>query len=240
MISEWMDQSNKTVVFTGAGMSTESGLPDFRSALQGMWRNKDPKYYASTYALTHARAEFIQFYRQRITGLLAHRPHVGHHLLAEWERRGRVQGIITQNVDGFHQAAGSLRVASLHGNLNRLFCMGCQATYPAEQFLTDAGIHCQCGGFIRPAVVLFGEALPDHEVRLAEELISGVELLIVLGSSLQVSPANLFPLLAKEQGAKLVIVNWEPTEFDEEADWVVNGKKIGDWLQQVHRELNQK
>ncbi|KPC77725.1 NAD-dependent deacylase [Laceyella sacchari] len=237
MISEWIRQSNKTVIFTGAGMSTESGLPDFRSAKQGMWRDKDPTYYASTYALTHHRDPFIQFYRQRIKGLLKVKPHEGHTVLAEWEKKGWIDGIVTQNVDGLHQAAGSKRVAALHGSLRELVCMECQKTYPAQKYETDAGTMCVCGGFIRPKVVLFGENLPEQEVARAEALIDGVELLIVLGSSLQVSPANFFPVRAKEQGAKLVIINWEPTDFDAEADLVVNGEKIGAWLQQVHAEL---
>lgn len=115
-LKRYLMESNYTVVFTGAGMSTESGLPDFRSA-EGLWKNKDPRKLASTEALKHNRYEFIEFYQHRVENLQKYGPNVGHEILAKWEREGKVQAIITQNVDGFHQAAGNEHVAELHGPL---------------------------------------------------------------------------------------------------------------------------
>jgi NAD-dependent deacetylase len=236
-LAAWLKDASKTVVFTGAGMSTESGLPDFRSSLQGIWRGKDPAQFASTYALHHNRDVFVEFYRMRIEGLLKSKPHEGHAILARWEREGIIHGIITQNVDGFHQQAGNKQVAELHGTLSTVRCMVCGQTYPSAQYLQPDGTVCSCGGFLRPSVVLFGEALPEAALRRAEEWTEEAELFIVLGSSLQVSPANLFPQQAKARGARLVIVNMEPTELDDWADLVIHGKKIGDVLRQVEESL---
>ncbi len=236
-LAAWLKQASSAVVFTGAGMSTESGLPDFRSSLQGIWKGKDPIQFASTHALYHNRDVFADFYRMRVEGLIRCQPHQGHEILAQWEQAGLLTGIITQNVDGFHQQAGSRRVAELHGSLRSITCMVCGSTYPSERYLQPNGTTCQCGGFLRPCVVLFGESLPEAALVEAEELTQCADLFIVLGSSLQVSPANWFPQLAKEHGAKLVIVNMEPTELDDLADLVINGEKIGSVLQQIQCDL---
>jgi NAD-dependent deacetylase len=232
-LGAWLKEASKTVVFTGAGMSTESGLPDFRSALQGIWRGKDPAMFASTYALQHNRDVFVDFYRMRIEGLVKSKPHRGHSILARWERDGLITGVITQNVDGFHQQAGSRQVAELHGTLSTVHCMSCGTRFPSDRYLQPDGTTCACGGFLRPSVVLFGEALPESALRLAEEWTEQADLFLVLGSSLQVSPANLFPRQAKARGARLVIVNMEPTELDDWADLVIHGEKIGHVLQQA-------
>ncbi len=238
MIEQWLRESNYTVVFTGAGMSTESGLPDFRSSLQGMWKDKDPMKIASTHALRHNRGAFVEFYRMRIKGLAACEPHEGHAILAAWEQSGLIRHIITQNVDGFHQRAGSGHVTELYGSLRTVHCEQCQTRYPADTFLEPDGVQCAaCGGTVRPSVVLFGEHLPYAALETADQQISRAELCIVLGSSLQVSPANSYPLMAKRNGARVVIVNMEPTEMDDIADMVVNGQKIGEFLQQCHRQV---
>ncbi|MBA4494531.1 NAD-dependent deacylase [Paenactinomyces guangxiensis] len=238
MIEDWLKESKYTVVFTGAGMSTESGLPDFRSS-GGLWAGKDPMVIASTYALQNNRDEFTDFYRSRIKELLKHKPHEGHEILARWEKEGFVHGIITQNVDTYHQKAGSQHVAEIHGSLGTVHCSICGTSYPFESYLAPNGTQCTCGGFIRPSIVLFGESLPEEELTKAEEMISKAELCIVLGSSLQVSPANYFPITAKENGAKLAIINMEPTEFDDYADLVINGKKIGSFLKEVDEKLRE-
>lgn len=235
---EWLREARHAVVFTGAGMSTESGLPDFRSALTGIWRGKDPTQLASTHALRHNREGFAAFYRMRIEGLLACRPHAGHAILAEWERHGRIRGIITQNVDGFHQQAGSRNVAELHGTLGTLRCLACERTYPAARYLQPDGTVCGCGGFLRPAVVLFGEALPEAALAKASEWTEQADLFLVLGSSLVVSPANWFPQQAKAAGARLVIVNREPTPLDDLADLVIDDASIGTVLKMVEEELS--
>lgn len=218
-LADWMRASRATVVFTGAGMSTESGLPDFRSQ-GGLWRqNRRFEELASTRALEHAYDEFVDFYRWRIQGLTPYEPHEGHRLIAEWQRAGRVQALITQNVDGFHQLAGSPEVFQLHGSLRHIRCQACSHEEDAERFLTEAGPSCpQCGGKMRPTVVLFGEALPGEALDKAEAAARSASLFIVLGSSLLVSPANLLPRIAKAAGARLVIVNREETPLSDRAD----------------------
>ncbi|KQL48899.1 NAD-dependent deacetylase [Brevibacillus choshinensis] len=236
-LAEWIKAASTCVVFTGAGMSTESGLPDFRSQ-RGLWSGQDPTKLASTHSMHHNRQAFIEFYRMRIEGLLSCLPHAGHELLAGWETRGLIRGIITQNVDGFHQRAGSESVAELHGTLATVRCSLCQNERPSETYLAAEGTHCQCGGFMRPSVVLFGESLPQTALEQAEEWTNEADLFIVFGSSLVVSPANFFPQQAKENGAKLVIVNREPTPLDGWADMVIQDMLIGSLLQETDKILN--
>ncbi|MDQ0154470.1 NAD-dependent protein deacylase [Robertmurraya andreesenii] len=231
MLKKWLQESNYTVVFTGAGMSTESGLPDFRSS-NGMWKKKDPSKIASTDALNHNVEEFIEFYRERVIGVKEYQPHRGHYILAEWEQKGLLQSIITQNVDGFHHAAGSKQVAELHGTLQKLHCQRCGKQFDSSEYL-HGDYYCKCGGVLRPSIILFGESLPEEAFHLALEESERAELFIVLGSSLTVTPANQFPLIAKENGAKLVIVNQEPTPFDHYSDLVIHDKKIGELLQEL-------
>lgn len=228
-ILELLRESKYTVIFTGAGMSTESGLPDFRSSGSGLWTKKDPSELASTKALNENVKEFTEFYRERVLGVKEFGPHRGHYILAEWEEKGIIQSIITQNVDGFHQLAGSKRVAELHGTLQRLHCQKCGKEYDSEEYV-NREYYCSCGGIMRPSVVLFGESLPQDAFQMAMEESEKAELFIVLGSSLTVTPANQFPLLAKQSGAKLVIVNLDPTPLDMYADEVIHGKKIGELL----------
>lgn len=239
MPADWLSHSACTVVFTGAGMSTESGLPDFRSAGQGLWKTADPALLASTYALQHNRQGFVEFYRMRMEGLQTCHPHKGHEILARWERAGLVQRLVTQNVDGFHQRAGSSDVIELHGTLTRVHFSSCRTSYPSSRYLEPDGTVCACGGFLRPSVVLFGEALPEEALWKAEQAALEADLFIVLGSSLQVSPANYFPRLAKQKGAKLVIVNREPTDCDKWADLIVRDKPIGQYLQELDDQVKE-
>ncbi len=233
MLEKWLDEAKYTVVFTGAGMSTESGLPDFRSQ-EGLWRKKDPAKIASTDALNHNVEDFIAFYRERVLGVKEYGPHIGHEILAKWEENGKVQSIITQNVDGFHQVAGSKRVAELHGTLQKLHCEKCGREYGSSAYMKET-FYCECGGVLRPSIVLFGESLPQDAFAFALEETEKADLFIVLGSSLTVTPANQFPMLAKENGAKLVIVNQDDTPFDRYADLMIQDKKIGELLREVDR-----
>ncbi|TYP78249.1 NAD-dependent deacylase [Paenibacillus methanolicus] len=239
MLSKLLAESRRTIVFTGAGMSTESGLPDFRSADRGMWNNRNPAELASTEAMARNRDEFVRFYRWRIESMRSCRPNQGHRILADWERRGKVHGIITQNVDDYHEQAGTRRIAKLHGDLGSLRCMGCGKQYEAARYLPpDAMTACECGGFVRPNVVLFGERLPEEALDLAERWGSGADLLIVLGSSLAVSPANQIPMLAKRNGARLAIVNHDPRPLDGFADQVLRAS-IGEALSKAAKELSE-
>jgi NAD-dependent deacetylase len=236
MLKQWLQESKYTVLFTGAGMSTESGLPDFRSSNNGLWRKKDPSQLASTKALNENVQDFIEFYRERVLGVKQYGPHQGHFILADWEKKGFIKSIITQNVDGFHSEAGSERVAELHGTLQQFHCQSCKKEYGSEEYLNQS-YYCECGGVLRPNIVLFGEMLPEDAFRLATEEAEKAELFIVLGSSLTVTPANQFPIIAKQKGAKLVIVNMEPTDFDMYADEVIHNKKIGELLKELNDEF---
>lgn len=236
MLSQWLKESNYTVIFTGAGMSTESGLPDFRSQ-SGLWNQVDPTKLASIDALENNRDAFVSFYKKRLKSIQGHKPHAGHEILGKWEKAGIVHAVITQNVDGFHHQAGSENVTELHGTLRTVHCHTCQRRYPSTEFL-NGKLACECGGFLRPSVVLFGEMLPMDAVERAEAEMAKADLFIVLGSSLTVSPANFFPIEAKQNGAKLVIVNMEPTDYDHFADLVINDRKIGDLLQEVDQKIS--
>lgn len=236
MLCQWLKQSAYTVVFTGAGMSTESGVPDFRSAT-GLWKTSNPQKLASTEAMEHNREEFVQFYRKRIEALHSVTPHAGYSILTDWGKTLQLKAIITQNTDGLHELAGNQHVISLHGTIRQLHCQGCKRTYSTEYYINEQ-LYCQCGGFLRPSVVLFGESLAEQHLEAAEREARNADLFIVLGSSLTVSPANYYPLLAKQQGAKLVIVNYDPTPLDAYADLVVNQQRIGDYLQDIANQLN--
>lgn len=236
MLGQWLKEANHTVILTGAGMSTESGLPDFRSADTGLWQNMDPSKLASTTAMTHHREDFISFYKWRLQSQMASNPHPGHHILAKWEQNSLIQSIITQNVDGLHQQAGNEQVSELHGTLRHLHCERCGKKHPIASYTQDQ-FTCDCGGFLRPSIVLFGEMLPADAIMFAKQETAQADLFIVLGSSLQVAPASYFPLEAKSNGAKLVIINEESTPMDERADLVINHRKIGEVLREVDQEV---
>ena len=239
MLDELIRQSKYTIVFSGAGMSTESGLPDFRSASEGLWEQEDPSAVASTEALNRNVEQFFRFYRQRVVGVKDCKPHHGHFILAEWERDGVIKGVITQNVDGFHTEAGTVNSMELHGTLRKVHCETCGSEYDNERYVEEE-FFCACGGTLRPSVVLFGESLPMETFLKAETESEKADLFIVLGSSLTVTPANQFPLLAKESGATLVIVNIEPTIFDSYADLVINDRTIGEVLRDTDKQLKEK
>ena len=229
--------SNYTVILTGAGMSTESGIPDFRSLNNGLWQTYNPQELASTKALYDHRYDFIKFYQMRMNLLKNCSPHKAYFILSKWEQEGIIQSIITQNVDGFHRQAGSVNVAELHGTISSVHCQECGKAYSNDKYLRNDFSCDYCHGFLRPSVVLFGEGLPEDAIQRAEYETKQADLFIVLGSSLQVSPANYFPVLAKRNGAKLVIVNMEPTELDGLADYTIQNKKIGDILNHVNEHI---
>lgn len=237
MLAKMLREAENVVIFSGAGMSTESGLQDFRSADRGMWNNRNPMELASTTAMERNRDEFVRFYQWRIREMLSHDPNIGHRIIAKWEREGLVKGIITQNVENYHEQAGSRSIAKLHGDLGTLRCMGCGQRYPCEDYLPPTErTTCSCGGFIRPNIVLFGEMLPDDMLDRAEALLQQADLFIVLGSSLTVSPANQLPVMAKRNGAKLAIVNRDSTPLDSMANIVLH-RSIGEVLNELDQAL---
>ena len=219
-------------IFSGAGLSTESGLQDFRSR-DGIWAHADPTRLASIEALEDNYDEFLEFYKARLYVPEEIQPNIGHEIVAKWEKEGSVEGVITQNVDRLHQKAGSVNVWELHGSLEPVRCHRCGREGTTADFL--AGKPCSyCGGRLRPSVVLFGEMLPQRPLEAADELSDRCKTFIVLGSSLVVSPANYFPRQAKSRGANLVIVNRDPTPLDGIADLVVQ-EGIGAFLSETEK-----
>ena len=232
MIAKWLKESYYTVIFTGAGMSTESGVPDFRSS-GGLWQGKDPQRLASIEAMNTNRQQFVDFYRQRMQALQTVQPHQGYDILSAWAQHLPIKSIITQNTDGLHELAGNQSVIPLHGSIRDLHCSSCGLRYSMERYL-DNDLYCgSCGGFIRPSVVLFGESLDMVALETAVIQAQLSKLFIVLGSSLAVSPANSIPATAKELGAKLIIINRDPTPLDSIADVVINNRNIGDVLREI-------
>lgn len=230
-IAKVIKNAKHLVVFTGAGMSTESGIPDFRG-VQGIWKEKNPMKLASTFALRFNKKEFYEFYKMRIDNLLSCSPNDGHKILSSWGSEGIVKSIITQNVDGFHQLAGSSKVYELHGTISKLHCMKCKNEYDASFYITN-GERCTCKGFIRPNVVLFGESLPSSAVEYAEDETYNADVFLVLGSSLQVSPANSYPKNAKLNNAICILINKDSTIMDPYFDFKIHDFSIGESLKMI-------
>jgi len=229
LLGQMMQASPITTVFTGAGISTESGLPDYRSS-NGLW-NKNLIDVATTDALNENFEQFIDFYRDRVVRLQQYKPNISHEILSKWEKDGLVNAIITQNVDGFHQMAGSNNVIELHGTLAKQRCLGCRKEYENTNKIENNCL--KCSGRLRPCVVLYGESLPKTAIEKAIFETNRCQLFISIGSSLQVSPANMLPLKAKQSGAKLCIINNEETIMDSKADLIIRGN-ISTVLQSVN------
>jgi len=216
------------VVLTGAGISTESGIPDFRSP-SGIWAEYDPMEYGTIAAFRRDPVKVWEFYALRFQMLSTAEPNAGHLALADLEHRGLVEAVVTQNVDGLHQRAGSRRVVEVHGNLREARCAGCGTLGPIEEMaaVLRAGAlpRCgRCGGLRRPNVVLFEELLPASAYEQAEAACRECGVLLVVGSSLEVHPVAGLPVLAVERGARLIIVNREETACDALADLVLRGE----------------
>jgi NAD-dependent deacetylase len=214
--------------FTGAGVSTASGLPDFRSP-GGLWAGIDPMTVASRSAFERRPEAFYAFYRQRLEVLARAAPNPAHDALAALERAGRLRGVITQNVDGLHQAAGSSMVIELHGNLREAVCVACGTIRPIAviRAALDAGTmpRCAgCGSMLKPNVVLFEDLLPMRPWLAAERAARASDVMLVVGSSLQVFPAASLPHETLDAGGRLILVNREPTPFDDRAAVVIHGE----------------
>lgn len=216
------------VALTGAGVSTESGLPDFRSK-DGLWARMDPARVASASAFQRDPAAFYAFYQSRLGVLAGAAPNAAHRALARLEDVGMLHLVVTQNVDGLHQQAGSKEVVEVHGNLRQARCAGCSAVVPIAQMAgplqSGAVPRCRrCGGLLRPNVVLFEELLPAFAYEGAETACRECDVLLVVGSSLEVHPVAGLPALAARRGARLVIVNRDPTPCDHLAAAVLRGE----------------
>ena len=211
------------IVLTGAGISTESGIPDFRSPT-GVWRRYDPMVYASIDTFHADPAKVWDFYGKRLAALAEADPNDGHRALAELERRGWVEAVITQNVDGLHARAGSQRVVEVHGSIRTASCSECGTTVSSEDAIALLPRpRCpRCDAVLKPDIVMFGELLPEAAIDRAIRLASEASLMLVVGSSLEVYPVAGLPLETLAAGGRLAIVNRGATQFDERADAVID------------------
>ena len=221
-------ESKSTVALTGAGISTPSGIPDFRSPGSGLWEKVDPMEVATIYAFRANPAAFYRFMAPMSELVRKAKPNTAHLALSELESMNLLRSVITQNIDNLHQRAGSKRVIELHGNGECAHCLECRKKFGRDELETrfaEGEIpRCDCGGVIKPDVVLFGEQLPYDAMLQAQSDTEGCTLMLVVGSSLTVQPAAMFPNLAARYGAKVVVVNLQPTYMDNYAEVVMNEK----------------
>lgn len=217
-LRKWLDECHSAVFFGGAGVSTESGIPDFRS-VDGLYHQKydwPPEEILSATFFHRQTEEFYRFYREKMLCLDA-KPNAAHLGLAELERKGKLRSVVTQNIDGLHQLAGSKRVWELHGSVHRNRCTRCGQPYGVERIKNSTGVpKCSCGGVIKPDVVLYEEALDSYVMEQAVADIAQADVLIIGGTSLAVYPAA--GLVRYYRGNKLVLINKSPTPYDDHAD----------------------
>ena len=209
ILANLMKESDRIVVLTGAGMDTESNIPDFRGK-DGLWRKMDPRVVASSHTLDENYPMFHDFYVERINRLKDVKPHEGHYILAEFEEKGIINSIATQNISNLHNKAGSKNVNQLHGNIKGIRCNDCNQEAKLDDFFNRQKCRSCGSSILRPNVVLFGEALPSEPWTSAQSHIKNSDLLIVIGTSLEVSPVNQLPLLTD---GKLALINNEDVDI---------------------------
>lgn len=222
-LAELIRTRQPCVALTGAGVSTESGIPDFRSA-EGIWAEVDPYEVASIEAFRRDPAIVWEFYERRLAVLAEARPNAAHLALARLEALGLLEAVVTQNVDGLHQEAGSRDVIEVHGSIRGAMCLACGARVPAADVAERLPLpRCACGAVLKPGVVMFGELLPVAAFERASELCRGARLLLVVGSTLEVHPVAALPLETIRAGGSLAIVNRGPTALDDLAEERLDG-----------------
>ena len=226
-LKQWIDESSRIVFFGGAGVSTESGIPDFRS-MDGLYNQKFeyPPETIISHSFYERRPEyFFRFYREKMLPL-GFEPNITHKVLARWEREGKLSAVVTQNIDGLHQKAGSKRVYELHGSVLRNYCTRCGKFHSAEFIRDFPGVpKCACGGIVKPDVVLYEEGLDQDTIENAVAAICSADMLIVAGTSLTVYPAA--GLIRYYQGKRLVLINRDETPYDGYANLVMY-QRLGD------------
>jgi NAD-dependent deacetylase len=240
-VARWLASSRRAVVLTGAGISTESGIPDFRSP-GGVWSKYRTVYFDEFLASADGRHEYWRQKCEMHAEFAAAKPNAGHQILARWEAAGRIRGVITQNIDGLHQLAGSRRVLELHGTARQAACLDCAARYDINPLValfqsTNTVPACpECGGRLKHATISFGQSLPPDVLMEATRWSREADLLLAIGSSLVVTPAADLPRIAKQNGAKLVIINRDLTPLDTLANEVRRGP-IGHELTAINARL---
>ena len=219
-LKKWIDESTRIVFFGGAGVSTESGIPDFRS-VDGLYNQKfdyPPEQIISHSFYNADPSYFFRFYREKMMPL-GFEPNVTHRKLAQWEQEGKLLGVVTQNIDGLHQKAGSQKVYELHGSVLRNYCVKCGKFHPAEFVKNHSDVpRCECGGIVKPDVVLYEESLDGATIEGSVRAISQADLLIVAGTSLTVYPTA--GLVNYYRGNRMVLINRDATPYDHQADLV--------------------
>ncbi|HEY7256278.1 MAG TPA: NAD-dependent deacylase [Solirubrobacterales bacterium] len=228
-LAELVSGSETVVALTGAGVSVPSGIPDFRTPETGLWADVDPIEVAHIDVFERDPARFWSYYRPRFHSLADKRPNAAHEALAELERRGVLAGVITQNIDRLHRAAGSEEVVEVHGSIETSACRGCGASYAlgeVDGLFDEAGVAvcARCGGAVKPGVVLFGELLPEEPMRRAQELAAAADLMLCVGSSLVVHPVAGLPGITLAAGGRLAIVTKGATPYDGDAVVKLDGE----------------
>jgi NAD-dependent deacetylase len=230
-LAELLRESRRTVALTGAGISVPSGIPDFRSPGTGLWEKVDPMEVAHIEVFHRDPKRFWTYYRPRFGMLGEKLPNRAHEVLAELEQMGRLEAVITQNIDRLHKRAGSTRVIEVHGTIETSSCVTCSASYPLDQveelFDFEGVARCdQCGGAVKPDVVLFGEMLPEAAMKEAYGLASSADLMLCIGSSLEVYPVAGLPAITVGNGGRLAIVTKGPTPYDGDAEVRMDGDVV--------------
>ena len=241
-LADKISEGGKNVVFTGAGISTESGIPDYRSK-GGLWDRFRPVYFDEFMSSKDARIEYWRRKTELYHDLVNARPNAAHRALVTLYNRGLLAAVITQNIDNLHQKAGLPEdtVIELHGNTLRVRCMQCDAVYPLNEVQQrieagDVAPECECGGYLKPDTISFGQAMPVDEVERATALACSCDLLLVIGSTLLVQPAALMPQYAKQNGAFLAILNLSSTPCDDSCDLLIR-EKAGEVMPQLLQHL---
>lgn len=220
-------RANHVIALTGAGISTPSGIPDFRSADSGLWDQADPMVVASLHAFLRNPQPFYQWFRPLLDTIMQAQPNPAHQALARLEAAGKLKVVVTQNIDDLHSKAGSQTVYELHGHLREMTCMRCQqvdlAAPVISAFMADGKIpYHHCGGILKPNVIFFGELLPQRTYAASVTTLQHADLVLVVGSSMEVAPASELPRIALQRGAKLIIINYDATPWDRKADVVMH------------------
>jgi NAD-dependent deacetylase len=228
-LAELLGRSRRAVALTGAGVSVPSGIPDFRTPETGLWAKVDPMEVAHIGVFEREPERFWSYYRPRFQALGDKEPNRGHEALAELERRGLIEGVITQNIDRLHRAAGSENVIEVHGSIETSSCMACETSFgldEVDELFDERGVAIcsSCGGAVKPDVVLFGELLPEEAMVRATELAEGADLMLCVGSSLAVHPVAGLPQLTLSRGGSLAIITKGQTPYDGEAELKLEGE----------------
>ncbi|TFG02348.1 MAG: NAD-dependent deacylase [Promethearchaeota archaeon] len=236
--AELIIESQNIVVLTGAGMSTESGIPDFRSPGTGLWTKVNPDEFASIHSYVADTRKNLKFMLELGITIFKAKPNKGHKALTRLQKLGKLNGVLTQNIDGLHQKARTNNVVELHGTVNEAICMRCGKTYPITTMINQVlksqySPSCEaCNGLLKPNAIFFGEPLESETLTKADAMIEECDLLIVLGSSLLVYPVAFYPHKALSRGSKLAIINIQSTDMDGHADIVIHDT-IGDVLPKI-------